>query len=168
MLQTTVRRRAVRRAVQTRCQVVGVDEFRLLGERVVDLSPRGMLVACDVPTRIGDDMLVSFKVPGRDELWLDAEAVVARIIEGQRWGDAGYCAGLDFTYFEKTSRHELLAQLAGYPPPVPRRRLRTARERMIVPYWSNAVLVRPIVMIQDEPVIPLVRKKSIPRGVFFA
>jgi len=167
MLQTMIQRRAVRRAVRTRCQLVGVEEFRLLGERVVDLSPRGMLVACDRSTRIGADMLVSFKVPGRDEIWLDAEAVVARIIEGQRFGDAGYCAGLDFTYFEKTARNELLARLAGCPPPVPRRRLRTARERMTGPYWAEAVLVRPIITIQDKPVLPPPSAKSVPRGVFF-
>jgi hypothetical protein len=163
MLQTTVRRRAVRRAVRTRCQVVGVDEFRLLGERVVDLSPRGMLVMCHQPTRVGTDMVVSFKLPGRDEIWLDAEAVVARIIEGQRWGDTGYCAGLDFTYFERAARQELLAQLAGYPPPVPQRRLRTACERMGEPYWSDAVVVRPIVTLRD--VVP---KSRVPRGVFCA
>jgi hypothetical protein len=166
MLQMAVQRRAVRRAVRTQCQVVGVQEFQLLGERMMDLSPRGMLVACDRQARIGDDMLVSFRVPGRDELWLDAEAVVARIIEGQRWGDVGYCAGLDFTYFEKGARQELLARLAGYPPPVPRRRVRTARERRSGPYWADAVLIRPIVMLGDDPVIPLVRRKRIPRGVF--
>jgi hypothetical protein len=166
MQQATIQRRAVRRAVKTSCQAVGVQEFRLFGERVVDLSPRGMLVACDRPTRIGDEVVVSFQAPGRDALWLDAEAVVARIIEGQRWGDAGYCAGLDFTYFERDSRHELLARLAGYPPPVPRRRLRSARDRMHERSWSSAVMIRPIVMLCDDPIIPLVRRKRVPRGVF--
>lgn len=163
MLQTTVRRRAMRRAVRTRCQVVGTEEFRLLGERVLDLSPRGMLVACNRPTRVGDDMIVSFKLPGRDEVWLDAEAIVARIIEGQRWGDTEYSAGLDFTYFEKTSRHALLTQLAGFPPPVPKRRLRTAAQRVSERYWSGAVLVRPIVTLLDDA-----RWKHAPRGVFSA
>jgi hypothetical protein len=168
MLQTMVQRRAVRRAVRTHCQLVGVEEFRLLGERVMDLSPRGMLVACDRSTRIGADMMVSFKVPGRDELWLDAEAVVARIIEGQRFGDVGYCAGLDFTYFEKVARNELLTRLAGYPPPLPRRRLRTAHERVSGPYWAEAVQVRPIVTIQDKPRVAPPSVKRIPRGVFFS
>jgi PilZ domain len=162
MLQMAIQRRAVRRAVQTSCQVVNMQAFELLSERVIDLSPRGMLVACDRATQIGDDMVVSFRAPGRDELWLDAEAVVARVVSGQRWGDAGYCAGLDFTYFEKTARQELLARLAGYPPPVPRRRLQSARQRM----RSNSVVVRPIIMLDDEPIIPLTRVRTAPRGVF--
>ncbi|HEY2732903.1 MAG TPA: PilZ domain-containing protein [Polyangiales bacterium] len=166
MLQTAMQRRAVRRAIRTGCQVVG-DEFELISERVVDLSPRGMLVACGRTTRIGDDVIVSFRAPGRDGLWLDAEATVARIIRGERWGDAGYCAGLDFTYFEKHARQELLARLAGYPPPVPRRRLKTARDRMREPRSSGSVVVRPIVTLSDGPIIPLTRLRSrTPRGVF--
>jgi hypothetical protein len=156
MLQTAIQRRAVRRAVRTSCQVVGMQEFQLFSDRVVDLSPRGMLVACDRQTRIGDDMLVSFRAPGCDELWFDAEAVVARIVSGQRWGDVGYCAGLDFTYFERHARQELLARLAGYPPPIPRRRLRTARERA----QADSVLIRPILMLGDPT------RLRVPRGVF--
>jgi hypothetical protein len=159
MLQTAIQRRAVRRAVRTSCQVVGMQEFELFSDRVVDLSPRGMLVACDRLTRMGDDMLVSFRAPGRgDDLWFDAEATVARIVSGQRWGDVGYCAGLDFTYFEKLARQELLARLAGYPPPIPRRRLRTARDRA----WADSVLIRPIVMLGGPA------RARTPLGVFSA
>ena len=161
MLQTTVRRRAVRRAVRTRCQMVGGEAFRLFGERVIDLSPRGVLVACHRPTEVGEDMFVSFALPGEPEVWLDAEAVVARVVEGQRWEDVGYCAGLDFTYLPKSDRHALLTRLAGYPPPVPRRRLKTARDRVTEKTWSDAVLVRPIVTLRDGW-----GRSSVPRGVF--
>src|SRR5512143_802970 len=108
MLQTAVQRRAVRRAVRTRCQAVDTAAFELLGERVLDLSPRGMLIACPRPARVGDEVLVSFRAPGAEEVWFDAEAVVARVIAGQRCCDEGFGAGLEFTYFEKCSRHELL------------------------------------------------------------
>jgi hypothetical protein len=161
MLQTAVRRRAIRRAVRTSCQAVSTEAFRLLGVDVMDLSPRGMLVGCDRPTQVGDDVIVSFRAPGRDELWLDAEAVVARIVKGLRWGDAGYSAGLEFKYFERCARNELLARLAGWPPPVPQRRLRSADDRARVSGWSDAVCVRPIVMIAGKP-------RSVPRGVFAA
>ena len=157
MLQTAVQRRAVRRAVRTRCQAVDVAGFHLLGERVLDLSPRGMLIACQRPARVGDPLLVSFRAPGAEELWFDAEAVVARVIAGQRSCDEGYGAGLEFTYFENSCRHELLSRLAGYPPPVPRRRVRASE------------LVRPVVTSWEEPVLPLVRRKRrAPRGVFSA
>lgn len=124
-----INRRAVRRAASTSCQAVGMRGFRLLGERVVDLSPRGMLVTCDVGAELGEQVMVSFLAPGSRGRWLDAEATVARIIQGYRPHDPGYCIGLEFDYFERSARNELLTRLAGVPPPVPRRRLRRARDR---------------------------------------
>ncbi len=166
MLETTFHRRAVRRAVRSRCHAVASREFSLLGERMLDLSPRGMLIACDGPAQIGDDVVVSFRAPGLDGPWLDAEATVARIIEGLRPGDPGYCIGLDFTYFEKCSRDELLTRLAGLPPPVPQRRLRTLAERVSEPR-PPAVLVHKVVTLWDEPVFPLTRRRFVhPKGVF--
>ena len=41
---------------------------------------------------------------------------------GFRRGDPGYCAGLRFTYLERSARHELLTRLVGLPPPIPQRR----------------------------------------------
>lgn len=125
MSRTTAQRRAVRRAARTRCQAVELTGFELLGENIIDLSSRGMLVACTRQTQVGDEVQVSFLAPGQsdlagDELWFDAEAVVARVVAGQRWSDDGLGAGLEFTYFEKSCRHELLARLVGYPPPLPK------------------------------------------------
>jgi PilZ domain len=122
-------RRAVRRAMRTTCQAVSSSEFELLGERALDLSPQGLLLACDVPAALGEQVVVSFLAPGREPIWLDAEAEIARIIYGYRLGDPGYCAGLRFTYFERSARGELLSRLAGCPPPVPQRRLTSERLR---------------------------------------
>jgi len=164
MLQTAVQRRAVRRAVRTRCQAVDLAGFQLLGERVLDLSPRGMLIECRRQTRVGDAVLVSFRVPGAEDLWFDAEATVARVVAGQRCCDSGYGAGLEFTYFEKSCRHELLSRLAGYPPPVPKRRVRESSARGLS---VERALVRAVERLWDEPVLPLVRRKRrAPRGVF--
>ena len=133
MVQTSSHRRAVRRAVRSECQAVQLREFRLLSERVLDLSPIGMLVKCERTTALGDDVIVSFRAPGADSPWLEAEAEVARVIRGYRAADRGYCAGLRFTYIEKSARDELLTRLAGHPPPIPQRRLRTARDRLVEP-----------------------------------
>jgi hypothetical protein len=185
MVQTNVQRRAVRRAVRTECQAVRLREFSLLGERVLDLSPMGMLVSCDRTTFPGDDVVVSFRAPGVDSPWFEAEAEVARVVRGHRVADRGYAAALRFTYFEKSSRNELLSRLAGHPPPIPQRRLRTARDRassrVVRPirpsvtascWWDDprraqvideplgAVVVRQILTLQDEPVFPLVRKRT--------
>jgi PilZ domain len=164
MQLSTFHRRAVRRAVRTRCHAVELSEFQLLGDRVLDLSPRGMLVACDDKARVGDDVMVSFRAPGTDGLWLDAEATVARVIEGFRPGDPGYCVGLDFTYFEKSSRNELLTRLVGFPPPIPQRRLRALSARK---EDGPVVVVSPVITLWDEPVFPLVnRKVPAPKGAF--
>lgn len=167
MLRTVVQRRAVRRALRTSCQAVNMTEFRVLAERVVDLSPRGMLVTCDSPAHVGDQIKVSFRVPGRDERWFHAEASVARVIAGQRYGDEGYGAGLEFTYLEESCRRELLLRLAGYPPPVPRRELRAVRARSHERQLSTSVFTSPIVITHEVAVAPLVRRRSrTPRGAF--
>jgi len=152
-------RRAVRRAIRTRCHAVATRDFSLLGERVMDLSPRGMLVACDAPARVGDDVVVSFRAPGRDTLWFDAEAQISRVVHGMREGDPGFCMALDFTYFEKSARHELLVRLAGHPPPIPQRRGRQLHRGLEL--MEMSVLVRPII-----PIAPRGFHLGIPSGVF--
>lgn len=122
MILGNQQRRAMRRAARSRCQVVSRAEFELLGETALDVSPQGLLLACDVPVALGERVILSLSAPGPEEFWLDAEAEVARIVYGFRHGDPGYCAGLRFTYLERAARNELLTRLAGFPPPIPRRR----------------------------------------------
>lgn len=165
-------RRAVRRAARLRCQAVGLSEFKLLGERTLDVSPLGLLLACDREVTPGQEVLVSFEAPGGDGLWLDAEAEVARVIEGYRDSDPGYCAGLRFTHFERSARHELLTRLAGCPPPVP---TRGRGRRTVRPPGQHAamagasVLISPILEVPDV-VIPLTRRiyrtPDCPSGAF--
>ncbi|MEM9193004.1 MAG: PilZ domain-containing protein [Myxococcota bacterium] len=116
------RRRALRRTLDLPCQAVELQSFRLLGRRLFDASPRGVLVACDDRVEPGEPVIVSFALA--KDRYIDAEAEVARVVEGFRPHDRGYCAGLRFTHLERASRHELLVQLAGRPPVVPRRRPR--------------------------------------------
>jgi hypothetical protein len=150
-------RRALRRAVRTSCQAVGLHDFDLVGERVLDLSPRGMLLASDRPMELGEELLVSFRAPGHEVLWLDAEAHVARIVQGYRLGDPGYAVGLELSYLERSAQKELLVRLAGHPPPIPQRRPRPRELRTDQP----AVIVRPVV-----PVWPAGIHQRFPLGVF--
>ncbi|MDH5676378.1 MAG: PilZ domain-containing protein [Myxococcales bacterium] len=160
LIQTDTRpRRAVRRAIKTSCEVVGLTDLRPLAERVLDLSPRGMRVASDEGVALGDEVLVAFRAPGEDGLWLDAEAEVCRIEQGFRDGDAGYCVGLRFTHFGRAERAELLTRLSGIAPPIPRRRVKTAAQRESdAAATSNSVWVRPILQLWSRP----------PSGVFQA
>ena len=113
-------RRAMRRAFSTSCQAVRLQGFRLIGERILELSVRGALLACDRRVHPGERVIVSFRAPSGGP-YVDAVGEVARVIEGFRFGDPGYCAGIEFTELETRSRHELLVRLAGVPPPVPQR-----------------------------------------------
>lgn len=116
-------RASVRRAVRARCQAVAEDGFRLIGEKALDLSTHGVLLACDAGVKVGETVLLSIEMPTTGA-WIDAEAVVARLIEGYRHGDRGYCAGLRFTAIDFESWGALRLGLRGTPPPVPTRSLR--------------------------------------------
>ena len=117
------RRRILRHAARGRCQAVGLEGFRLLGERILDISPMGMMVAADSEAAAGEEVMVSFQVPGT-KLWVDAEATIARVIEGWRPFDPGYAIGLQFTSIDLATRLMIRESLKGTPPPVPTRRLR--------------------------------------------
>ncbi len=120
----SAQRRTVRRACSTDCWAIRLDDCSLLGERILDLSPRGILLAGDAPVEPGDSVFISFRAPGNDDIWLNAEAEVARVVNGLRITDPGYCLGLRLTYFDPISRVRLERRLRGLPPPVPRRRMR--------------------------------------------
>lgn len=164
--QSAKNRRALRRATRLECQAVALEPFKLIGEQVLDVSPLGMLLACDDEARLGDPVIVSFKAPGKDAPWLDAEAEIARIVEGFRPNDPGYCAGLRFTYFERPARNELLTRLAGLPPPVP---ARTVRAMPRAQPAQPAVVVHSTVEVPGV-VLPLTRRifrvPAYPSGVW--
>jgi len=146
-------RRALRRAFKTRCETVSWAGFELIGDTSLDVSPRGVLLACDAPVALGERVIVSLRAPGREAYWFDAEAEVARIVQGYRHNDPGYCAGLRFTYLERRDRHELLTRLAGLPPPVPRRRL---------------VLHPPVANVQVSATLRVGTPYPVPNGAFAA
>jgi hypothetical protein len=123
-------RRTVRRAVATDCQVVTDTPFELIGERAIDLSRDGMLVVSDASPALGEELIVSFRVPGT-RLWLDAEAEVARVLRGRRALDRARAVGLRFTRMDTLTRAVLDGSLVGRPPPVPARRARRDYARTV-------------------------------------
>ena len=116
-------RRSTRRFVDLPCQAVAEEGFRLLGERVLDLSPEGMQVESRAQVRVGESVLVSFRAPHGDD-WMDAEAEVARVVRGQRGTDKGRSIGLRFTHQNLFDRVMLRERLKNIAPPVPARQLR--------------------------------------------
>jgi hypothetical protein len=126
-------RRAVRRSVFVDCQVVRERGFQLLGERAVDLSTHGMLVLSDRPVRLGEELVVTFRVPGTQR-WIDTLATAVRVVRGHRRGDRGPAIGLAFGPLETEESRLVRGALERFPPIFPARATR-------IDYAATAALI---------------------------
>ncbi|MAQ18643.1 MAG: PilZ domain-containing protein [Sandaracinus sp.] len=115
-------RKQVRRALRTECHAVAEDGFRFLGERTLDLSEGGILLRSDAEAEVGESVLLSLRVPN-GRTWIDAQAIVTRVVRGLRAGDEGRAYGLAFEDIAPLDRAILAGSLGG-PPPTPTRGLR--------------------------------------------
>ncbi len=119
-------RRHVRHRVCMRCQVVRERDFRLVSERIIDLSDGGLMVAAKDPVLTGENLIVTFRVPWLDR-WIDAETVVTRVIHGRRRGDPGHALGLAFEHLDPRSRRLLEMHTGGLPEATPTPRMPVPR-----------------------------------------
>jgi hypothetical protein len=114
-------RHEIRRAVRMRCQVFRARDLSLVSEKVVDLSPDGMLVAVErTDLERGEGVFVTFRATELD-LWFDTKASVARIVRGRRREDRQRAIGLRFEGLDRVKRLILRGHLRRTPPPVPGR-----------------------------------------------
>jgi PilZ domain len=113
-------RRALRRAIRVDCQVVRERDFRLVGSRGIDLSPKGMLVLTQEPILTGEPLFVSFRLP-QGLYWFDSQATVARVVHGRRPGDVARCFGVEFETLDPDCQWFLGLALRGVAPPIPKR-----------------------------------------------
>lgn len=113
-------RRSVRRSVFVDCQVVREQGFELIGERAADLSQDGMLLLSDRDVRIGEPMIVTFRVPGTQQ-WIDTMATVVRAVRGRRRGDRGPSIGLAFEPLSSSDNLLVRAMIERFPPTFPAR-----------------------------------------------
>jgi hypothetical protein len=102
LFSSSAERSTVRFGVHVDCQVVRDRDFRVLGRGSLDLSLTGMLVQCTLDADIGDEVIVSFQTPRLRE-YVDAVAMVTRLIAGRRQGDLGLAMGLTFTSIDDAS-----------------------------------------------------------------
>jgi hypothetical protein len=123
LIREARQRGILRRAVDLHCQAVADDGFRLIGHRMLDLSPDGALVQSVSEVGVGETVVLAFPTPGGFS-WIDAEASVARIIRGRRHGDRGPSIALRFERMDPVARAILRGSLHGLPPPVPGRDVR--------------------------------------------
>jgi hypothetical protein len=116
-----VPRRPSRHRIRLACQVVRERDFRLIADEMVELSDSGMLVVPKLRVMTGESLIVSFMAPFT-RMFLDTEAVVARVIHGRRLGDEGPRLGLELSGMDGMARTILRAQLSELPTIAPRRR----------------------------------------------
>jgi hypothetical protein len=114
-------RRPARRATDIPCQAVRFSDFRLVADRIVDLSPSGMRVTPAEAVLTGETLIVSFRTP-RWGRWVDLEAIVTRVQHGRRAGDGARSLGLEFEFLDAHGRFVLEQSLAWMPPVPPRPR----------------------------------------------
>ncbi len=110
--------RTPRRAARIACQVVREHDFRLIADRIIDLSPGGLLVGPADPVLTGERLLISFRIPGFAD-WIDGEALVARVVHGRRPGEYSRGLGLSFCDIHPLSRFKLERVLRHLPPVPP-------------------------------------------------
>ncbi|HLK37945.1 MAG TPA: PilZ domain-containing protein [Polyangiaceae bacterium] len=114
------RRREMRRLAHVGCRVRRIDTWKLVGDRTVDLSPKGMLVLSDERLDWGSELVVSFQATELP-IWFDTMATVVRVVEGRRPGDPGRSLGLCFETLPAVSRLILRGHLRSLPAAVPQR-----------------------------------------------
>ena len=112
--------RTSRRTLRARCQVVRERDFRLVADRVKNLSASGMLVAPADPVLTGERLIVSFELP-ESGFWIDAEAVVSRVVHGRRAGESTRALGVQFDDLDPEARRALDLCLRRVPPVPPGR-----------------------------------------------
>ena len=110
----TNRRREMRRSLRLACRVRRMEDWRLLGDRTVDLSPQGLLVLSDERIDEPTDCVVSFQATDLP-IWFDTCARVTRVVEGRRPGDSGRALGVHFETLPAVSRLILRGHLRRHP-----------------------------------------------------
>lgn len=110
--------RAIRRTARIECQVVRLSDFRLVADRIENLSDGGLLVGPADPVLTGEPLLVSFRIPGLAD-FVDAEAVVTRVVHGRRPGEWRRALGLAVVRMDGWSERLFGALLRRLPPAPP-------------------------------------------------
>jgi PilZ domain len=111
-------KRPLRHTVRTQVQVISVGDFRLVADRMENLSSWGMLVSPADPVLTGERVYVSFQLPGTEE-WFDACAVVTRVLHGRRPSDSTRKLGLEFEGMRPYERYRLRRALEALPASPP-------------------------------------------------
>jgi hypothetical protein len=95
------------------CQIVRERDFRLVSTLTLDLSEAGLAARAERPVLTGEPLIVSMRVPF-SHVWLDAEAVVVRVLHGRRSHDRGASLGIAFTSVPDAAARALARELGWF------------------------------------------------------
>lgn len=112
--QRDFQRRPSRHPVNIPCQVVRERDFRLVADRVANLSTWGMLVSPADPVVTGEKVFVCFQLPGSED-WIDACATVTRVVHGRRPTETSRMLGLEFDDLAPYDRFRVRRALGRRP-----------------------------------------------------
>ncbi len=112
------RRTSLRHAVDVQCQIVRERDFKLISDRIVNLSHSGMLAVPAEKVLTGERLIASFRVP-RSNYWIDVEVTVTRVAHGRRRGEHARSIGLAFENLPGLSQLVLQSALQTLPPAPP-------------------------------------------------
>jgi hypothetical protein len=134
------RRRETRRSIRLGCRVRRMDDWRLLGDRTLDMSPQGLLVLSDERVDEGLELVVSFQATELP-IWFDTTATLTRVVEGRRPGDNGRALGVRFDTLPAVQRLILRGFLRRHPETRAQRELPhdLAMERGETPDYAGEV-----------------------------
>jgi hypothetical protein len=108
------RSRSPRFSIRIPCQLVRLRDFKLVGRTIANLSEEGALVEALDTVLTGEPLLLSFRAPFSHR-WVDADAVVARVVHGRRAGDLRRSFGVTFTGVTLEGQRLLHEGLWGLP-----------------------------------------------------
>jgi hypothetical protein len=90
------------------------SDFRLVADRIENLSAFGMLVTPADPVITGEKLIVSFQLPGSTK-WVDTTATVVRVSHGRRPNETSRKLGLQFDTLTPSDRFQIRKVLEGKP-----------------------------------------------------
>jgi hypothetical protein len=112
--RSKAQRRPQRHSIRLACQVVRERDFRLIADRLTNLSVSGALVTPADPVVTGEALIVSFQLPG-SSAFIDVDARVSRVLHGRRPGEYTRALGIVFSTLSEEQRLLLEAELLLRP-----------------------------------------------------
>jgi len=112
------RRTSLRHSVDIPCQIVRERDFKLIADRIVNLSHSGMLTLPAERVLTGERLIASFRVPNSN-YWIDVDVTVTRVVHGRRRGEHARAIGLEFENLGGLAQLVLQSALQALPPAPP-------------------------------------------------